>query len=215
MRICRGGSYRSAPFKWFLGAEETQALFSPRFQPPPPSSCSPILGWWIVAAFNASQMEGFRGRLSRWKIHWNALTYGRRGVLMATEWARAGKLRRTKALLSLDPRIIASSSLDRTVGSQRRKREAKESWISSFFLRLSKHIVTVLCSMPGVCKKKKMFYLFYLYPIKICRSLMKLKDSRNALEIVDVIYLWVIRYWKKFFSIKGKKEKRIGRGLRG
>lgn len=41
---------------------------------------------------------------------------------------------------------------------------------------------------------------------------MKLKDSRNALEIVDVIYLylWVIRYWKKFFSIKGKKRRESG-----
>lgn len=32
MRICRGGSYRSAPFKWFLGAEETRTgPFLPAF----------------------------------------------------------------------------------------------------------------------------------------------------------------------------------------
>lgn len=42
-----------------------QALSSQRFQ----ASLRECMRWWIVPALNASRMEGFRGRLSHWKIH--------------------------------------------------------------------------------------------------------------------------------------------------
>lgn len=75
-----------------------------------------------------------------------------------------GKLRRTKDLLSLDPRLIASSSLDRMhvfVECTRSRKKKRGEGKLNLDRRVSFYVSVVTCNIPGVCKRReKMFYLF-------------------------------------------------------
>ena len=70
MRICRGRSCRSAPFKWFLGQEETPGDAAPIPFPllvlraleeasPSVNECQ-AFGWWIVPRRACLKWKGFR-----------------------------------------------------------------------------------------------------------------------------------------------------------
>lgn len=91
-----------------------------------------------------------------------------------------GKLRRTKDLLSLDPRLIASSSLDRmhvfvecTRSRKKKRGEGK--------LNLDRRVSFYVCRNVQYpwCLQKKGKNVLSPSSVKICRSLMKLKGSRS------------------------------------
>lgn len=150
MRICRGGSYRSAPFKWFLGAEETrtQALFSPT--PPSLHSCSPMLGWWIVERVT-------NGRLPRQVVPLkNPLErFNREDILVASE-GRVTAPNEPSSLVGSAANYVVlfgSNAMRRDTRSRKKKRGKGK-------LNLDRRVSFYVCKVRYPCclrKRKKMF----------------------------------------------------------
>lgn len=174
MRICRGGSYRSAPFKWFLGAEETrtQALFSPT--PPSLHSCSPMLGWWIVERVT-------NGRLPRQVVPLkNPLERFNREDILVDIRARAGPNEPSSLVGSAANYVVlfGSNAMRRTQEVARKRGKGK--------LNLDRRVSFYVCKVRyPCCLRKKCLYLVR----SACQNL-SIFDPFNETERFEVESRW-------------------------
>lgn len=126
-------------------------------------------------SLNASQMEGFRGRLSHWKIHWNALT-GRIYL-----WrARAGSNEPSSLVGSAANYVVlfGSNAMRRTQEVARKRGKGK--------LNLDRRVSFYVCKVRyPCCLRKKCLYLVR----SACQNL-SIFDPFNETERFEVETRW-------------------------